>query len=57
MLWRKIQVITDHPFAITVDESIKAPKKQQRGRRQFSNRRPSNANRKRNIRRKRNKRG
>lgn len=31
MLWRRIPVITDHPFAIEVDESIKAPKKQQRG--------------------------
>lgn len=31
MLWKKIPVNLDHPFAIEVDESIKAPKKQQRG--------------------------
>jgi len=31
MLWRKIPVVTDHPFHIEVDESIKAPKQQQRG--------------------------
>ena len=56
MLWRKIPVVTDHPFAIEVDESIKAPKKQQRNNRQFSSKRPSNDNGKRNIRRKKNKR-
>ena len=31
LIWKKIKVITDHPFAIEVDESIKAPKQQQRG--------------------------
>jgi ATP-dependent RNA helicase RhlE len=57
MLWKKISVIIDHPFHIEVDESIKAPKKQQwRGRRQFSSKRPSNDNGKRNVRRKKNKR-
>ena len=57
MLWRKIPVITDHPFAIEVDESIKAPKKQQgRGRKHFSSKRPSNDNSKRNVRRNKNKR-
>ena len=57
MLWRKIPVVTDHPFAIEVDESIKAPKKQQgRWRRQFSAKRPSSDNWKRNLRRKKNKR-
>ena len=56
MLWRKIPVVTDHPFAIEVDESIKAPKKQQRWRKHFSSKRPSNDNGKRNIRRKKNKR-
>jgi len=30
MIWRKIPVVTDHPFAIEVDESIKAPKQKQR---------------------------
>lgn len=30
MLWRKIDVIKDHAYHIEVDESIKAPKKQQR---------------------------
>lgn len=58
MLWRKIPVIIDHPFAITVDESIKAPKRQQRWQRQwnFSRwsknskwKRPAVANRKKNI--------
>jgi hypothetical protein len=29
MLKRKISVVTDHPFAIEVDESIKAPKQSQ----------------------------
>ncbi len=57
MLWKKIPVIIDHPFHIEVDESIKAPKKQQwRGRRQFSSKIPSNDNGKRNVRRKKNKR-
>ncbi len=59
MLGKKIPVITDHPFAIEVDESIKAPKKQQRGWRRSSNfwsKRPSNDNGKRNVRRKKNKR-
>ena len=32
MLWRKIEVIKGHPYDIEVDESIKAPKKQQRNR-------------------------
>jgi ATP-dependent RNA helicase RhlE len=68
MLWRKIDVITDHPFAIEVDESIKAPKKQQRAWRwRWShNWRQWNipkwwgnfeANRKRKVRRQKNKRG
>ena len=60
MLWRKIPVVSDHPFAIEVDESIKAPKKQQGGgrwrnnQRQWNNskwKRPAVANRKKNIRR------
>lgn len=46
MLWRKISVNTDHPYAITVDESKKAPKKQQRGSssrwRDKNSRKPSN---------------
>ncbi len=29
MIWKKIPVVTDHPFAIEVDESIKAPKQKQ----------------------------
>ena len=58
MLWRKIQVVKDHPFAITVDENIKAPKRQQRwGRGNFKQKRPAVANRKRNIKRQKNKRG
>jgi len=68
MLWRKIDVITDHPFAIEVDESIKAPKKQQRAWRwRWSHNwrqwnRPKwwgnfEANRKRKVRRQKNKRG
>lgn len=67
MLWRKIPVVKDHPFAIEVDESIKAPKKQQRGgwRRWWKFSRnwnsnnawgDSNVNRKRKIRRQKNKR-
>lgn len=56
LIWRKIEVIEDHPFHITIDESIKAPKKQQRNRRSFSGKRPAVANRKRNIRREKNKR-
>ncbi|MFK7779589.1 MAG: DEAD/DEAH box helicase [Candidatus Gracilibacteria bacterium] len=56
MLGRKISVVTDHPFAITVDESIKAPKKQQRNRKQFARKRPYNDNGKRNLRRNKNKR-
>lgn len=60
MLWRKIDVIKDHPYHIEVDESIKAPKKQQRnGRPRASNAsdrpkrtfsRPSNWNRNNNKR-------
>ena len=57
MLWRKIPVVTDHPFAIEVDESIKAPKKQQRNNKQFAQKKPANVNKKRNIRRNKNKRG
>ena len=55
MLWKKIPVVTDHPFAIEVDESIKAPKKQQRGWRRNWNAN-TEANRKRNIRRRKNRR-
>ena len=56
MLWRKIEVNTEHPYHITVDESIKAPKKQQRNRSQFAGKRPAVENRKRDIRRTKNKR-
>ena len=60
MLWRKIEVNIKHPFAITVDESIKAPKRQQWGRRWWNSsrqwntskwKRPAVVNRKKNIRR------
>ena len=57
LLWRKIDVISDHPYHIIVDESIKAPKKQQRQRNSFAGKRPSNDNWKRNLRRAKNKRG
>lgn len=56
MLWRKIEVNAEHPYHITVDESIKAPKRQQRQRSQFMEKRPVSENRKRNIRRSKNKR-
>lgn len=56
LIWRKIDVIEDHPYAITVDESIKAPKKQNKQRRSYIEKRPAVANRKRNIRRTKNKR-
>lgn len=55
LIWRKIEVITEHPFHITVDESIKAPKRQQR-QRVFSEKRPAVANRKRDVKRTKNKR-
>jgi ATP-dependent RNA helicase RhlE len=57
MLWRKINVIKDHPYHIEVDESIKAPKKQQRNRSNYAGKRPSSDNGKRNVRRSKNKRG
>ncbi len=56
LIWRKINVIEDHPYAITVDESIKAPKKQNKQRGSYSHKRPAVANRKRNFRRSKNKR-
>lgn len=56
IIGKKIDVVTDHPYAITVDESIKAPKRQQNQRRNFTSKRPENASRKRNVRRKKNKR-
>ena len=61
MLWRKIEANKEHPYHIEVDESIKAPKKQQgrggRSRNQFAGKRPSSDNWKRNLRRNKNKRG
>ncbi|MCP4523139.1 MAG: DEAD/DEAH box helicase [Candidatus Gracilibacteria bacterium] len=65
MIGKKIPVVTDHPFAIEVDESIKAPKRQQRGgggrhtSRKGSGTRvksSADANKKRNVRRQKNKR-
>jgi len=53
MLGRKIDIIRDHPFDIEVDESIKAPKKQQRNRGARLSIKPMNSGKKRN----RNKRG
>lgn len=57
LIWRKIDVISDHKYHIEIDESIKAPKKQQRNRNQFAQKKPNIVNKKRNIRRNKSKRG
>jgi hypothetical protein len=53
LIGRKIDVIDEHPYSITVDENIKAPK-QTKQKRVFTEKRPAVANRKRDIRRAKN---
>ena len=55
LIGRKIDVIQEHPYSITVDENIKAPK-QTKQKRQHLEKRPAVANRKRDMKRAQNKR-
>lgn len=50
IIWRKIDVVQDHPYAITVDENIKTGK-QSKPQKNHLEKRPSQSNKKRNIRR------
>ena len=62
LIWKEIDVVTDHPFVLEIDKNAKPVKKKQnsnnRNRRngREKGKRPAVENRKRNIRRKRNKR-
>lgn len=55
IIWRKIDVVYDHPYSISIDENIKNSK-QSKPKKVFLEKKPVNQNSKRNIRRSKNKR-